>query len=80
MKWKTTYLKKKKSEHADVYSTKYPVIESSKVWFDIFFVAKWKKFVWFPKLENQTMRFVISCTAFKSQLLNKDHSYDVKKW
>lgn len=34
--------KKKKSEHADVYSTKYPVIESSKVWFDIFFVAKWK--------------------------------------
>lgn len=43
MKWKTTYLKKKnKSEHADVYSTKYHVIESSKVWFDIFFAAKWK--------------------------------------
>lgn len=41
MKWKQL-IWKKKSEHADVYSTKYPVIESSKVWFDIFFVAKWK--------------------------------------
>lgn len=34
--------KKNKSEHVDVYSTKYPVIESSKVWFDIFCLAKWK--------------------------------------
>lgn len=39
---KNNLFEKKKSEHADVYSTKYPVIESSKVWFDIFFAAKWK--------------------------------------
>lgn len=34
---KNKLFEKKKSEHADVYSTKYPVIESSKVWFDIFY-------------------------------------------
>lgn len=42
MKWKIIYLKKKKLEYVDVYLINYFVIELFKVWFDIFFVVKWK--------------------------------------
>lgn len=39
---KNKLFEKKKLEYVDVYLIKYFVIELFKVWFDIFFVVKWK--------------------------------------